>query len=153
MGRNAAWRGTTSRTPPSPRGNGKKRRLEGHNFPYAAVTAGEWEEMPPGGAQAPSRPRNPARPARPRPPNTLPQCAVAVPAPPLRAPRRVATSTALGTSSTGARRRVAQAIINRTTTHLVARHELAGVHDPGRVAALAQHPQEVVPERAHLLRQ
>src|SRR5215213_5803093 len=53
-GRNAAWSGTTSLLPPSPRSNGKKCRLERHNFPCAAVTPVEWEEMPPGGAQRPS---------------------------------------------------------------------------------------------------
>src|SRR5205814_1109700 len=35
-----------------------------HNSPYAAVTAVGWEEMPPGGAQLPVRPRNHARDGR-----------------------------------------------------------------------------------------
>jgi hypothetical protein len=98
-GRNAAWSGTTSLPPPSPRSNGKKCRLERHNFPSAAVTPVQWEEMPPGGAQRPSSRAGP-RPSRKqrRPPGILLQCAVAVPAPPRRAPRRLATSTALSTS-------------------------------------------------------
>ena len=71
-GRNAAWSGTTSLLPPSPRSNGKKCRLERHNFPCAAVTPVEWEEMPPGGAQRPSSRAEPRPSRKQRPPRRPP---------------------------------------------------------------------------------